>query len=302
MKRIRLALTALLVGGFMFATPSPAFAEQAFAEVTCAKGDGEERTFPIGWDNSNSFFEGKGDIPRLYCEGGFSQPYNFYVRDNLPPDSPLRWYNGIAPVVEPTPEPTLEPTPEPSLEPTLEPSPEPVPSIEPSLNPEPTPTPEPSQSESPSIEPTPEATESTEPVITPTVEPEPAPTPSVSEIAPVPVVEPTPTPSLIAPTPTPSESIQEVAQVTPEPTPSEIVAPDLVPDLMPTPPVVVIDQTVALEVPALLDGVIGITAIFEAAEAFMNIGSDMTPEQRDESQSVVVAAVIVGQLAMRKTK
>jgi hypothetical protein len=111
----------------------------------------------------------------------------------------------------------------------------------------------------------------------------------------VPVVEPTPIPSLIEPTPTPSESIQEVVQVEP-------VAPDLVPDLMPTPPVVVIDQTVALEVPALLDGVIGITAIFEATEAFMNIGSDMTPEQRAESQSVVVAAVIVGQLAMRKTK
>jgi hypothetical protein len=275
MKRIRVALTALIVGGFMFATSSPAFAEQAFAEVTCATPDGTEQTFSIGWDNSNQFFDGRGEIPRLYCEGGYANGYPIYVRDNLPANSPLRWYNGIAPV--------------------LEPSPEPIPSVEPSLNPEPTPTPEPSQSESPSIEPTPEATESTEPVITPTVEPEPAPTPSVSEIAPVPVVEPTPTPSLIAPTPTPSESVQEVVQVEP-------VAPNLVPDLVPAPPVVVIDQTVALEVPALLDGVIGITAIFEAAEAFMNIGSDMTPEQRDESQSVVVAAVIVGQLAMRKTK
>jgi hypothetical protein len=298
MKRIRVALTALIVGGFMFATSSPAFAEQAFAEVTCATPDGTEQTFSIGWDNSNQFFDGRGEIPRLYCEGGYANGYPIYVRDNLPADSPLRWYNGIAPVVELTPEPTLEPTPE-IIEPTpvvtQSPEPEPTASVVPSLNPEPTPTPEPSQSESPSIEPTPEATESTEPVITPTVEPEPAPTPSVSEIAPVPVVKPTPTPSLIEPTPTPSESVQEVVQVEP-------VAPNLVPDLVPAPPVVVIDQTVALEVPALLDGVIGITAIFEAAEAFMNIGSDMTPEQRDESQSVVVAAVIVGQLAMRKTK
>jgi hypothetical protein len=47
-----------------------------------------------------------------------------------------------------------------------------------------------------------------------------------------------------------------------------------------------------------LANIIGVTAIFEAAEAFMNIGSDMTPEQREESQSVVVAAVIVTQLAM----
>jgi hypothetical protein len=46
----------------------------------------------------------------------------------------------------------------------------------------------------------------------------------------------------------------------------------------------------------------GIVALFEAAEAFMNIGSDMTDEQREESQSVVVAAVIVTQLAMRKSK
>ena len=274
MKRVRLALTALLVGGFMFATSSPAFAEQAIAEVTCATAEGTEQTFSIGWDNFNQFFDGRGEIPRLYCEGGYANGYPIYVRDNLPADSPLRWFNGIAPV--------------------LEPSPEPIPSVEPSLNPEPTPTPKPSQSESPSIEPTPEATKSTEPVITPTVEPEPAPTPSVTEIAPVPVVEPTPTPSLIAPTPKPSES------ATVEPLP---VASNLVPNLEPTPePVLVIEQTVALEVPVLLDGIIGVTAIFEAAEAFMNVGSDMTPEQREESQSVVVAAVIVGQLAMRKIK
>jgi len=280
MKRIRVALTALLVGGFMFATSSPAFAEQAFAEVTCAKGDGAEKTFAIGWDNSNSFFDGKGDIPRLYCEGGYSQPYNFYVSDNLPADSPLRWYNGIAPVLEPTPEviePTLEPVP--SIEP------EPVPSVVESLNPEPTPIPEPTQSESP--EPTPEVTETTEPVIEPTVEPEPAPTPEVSQIAPVPVVEPSPTPS---------ESLAE-----PTPTPSEIVAPDLAPDLVPAPEPVN-DQVVTLAVPSALAGVPGIVALFQAAEAFMNIGSDMTDEQREESQSVVVAAVIVGQIAMRKTK
>jgi hypothetical protein len=42
----------------------------------------------------------------------------------------------------------------------------------------------------------------------------------------------------------------------------------------------------------------GITAIFESVEAFMNIGSDMTDEEREESQSVVVAAVIVTQLAL----
>jgi hypothetical protein len=265
MKRIRVALTALLVGGFMLATPSPAFAEQAFAEVTCAKGDGVENTFAIGWDNSDPFFEGKGDIPRLYCEGGYSQPYNFYVSDNLPADSPLRWYNGIAPELEPTPE-VVEPEPVESIEP------EPVPSVVPSLNPEPTPIPEPTQSESPSIEPTLEPKPSPEPSVEPTTEPTPTPTPTVSQVAPEPVVEPSP------------------------------IASDLVPNLVPTEVVQESVQVVALEVPSALASIPGITAIFESVEAFMNIGSDMTDEEREESQSVVVAAVIVGQLAMRKTK
>jgi hypothetical protein len=35
----------------------------------------------------------------------------------------------------------------------------------------------------------------------------------------------------------------------------------------------------------------------KAAEAIMAIGSDMTPEEREESQGVVVAAIIIGQLA-----
>jgi hypothetical protein len=109
----------------------------------------------------------------------------------------------------------------------------------------------------------------------------------VSQVAPVPVVEPSPTPS---------ETVAE-----PTPTPSEIIAPDLAPDLVPAPEPVN-EEVVVLEVPSALASVPGIVALFEAAEAFMNIGSDMTDEEREESQSVVVAAVIVGQLAMRKTK
>jgi hypothetical protein len=194
------------------------------------------------------------------------------------------------PPVIPTPEPTLEPTPEivePTPVATQTPEPEPTASVVPSLNPEPTPIPEPSQSESPSIEPTPEPTPSPEPVVIPVPEPTPSPEPSVPDVEPVPVVEPTPTPS---------ESAQELVQVSPEP-----VAPDLVPDLVPAPEPVN-EQVVILEVPSALASVPGIVALFEAAEAFMNIGSDMTDEQREESQSVVVAAVIVTQLAMRKSK
>jgi hypothetical protein len=259
----------------MLLSPSSAFAESVMTTITCATPDGVQQEFEVGWDNSNEFFDGRGDIPRLYCEGGYAGSYTVYVSDLLALDDPLRWYNGIAPepIESVEPEPTLEPSPEPI--PSVEP--EPVPSVVESLNPEPTPTPEPSQSESPSIEPTPEPTPSPEPVVIPVPEPTPTPEPSVPDVEPVPVVEPTPTPS---------ESVQELVQVEP-------VAPDLVP---------VNDQVVTLEVPSALASVPGIVALFEAAEAFMNIGSDMTDEQRQESQSVVVAAVIVTQLAMRKSK
>lgn len=164
---------------------------------------------------------------------------------------------------EPPVLPSPEPTPEPSM-PVVSPTPEPLDT--------PTPTPSPIIEATQIPEPTPEPTTSPEPSVTPTPEPTPTPTPSPSEIAPVPVVEPTP------------------------------IASDLVPNLEPTPEPTESAQVVALEVPSALASVPGIVAVFQAAEAFMNIGSDMTDEQREESQSVVVAAVIVGQLAIRKIK
>jgi hypothetical protein len=185
---------------------------------------------------------------------------------------------GVPVEVEPAPAPPsfteppviVTPTPEPSPVPSMPvelPTPEPLDS--------PTPTPSPIIEATQAPEPTPEVTVSPEPSVTPTPEPSPTPAPSVSEVAPVPVVEPSP------------------------------IASDLVPNLEPTPeptPEPVNEQVVILEVPSALASVPGIVAVFEAAEAFMNIGSDMTDEEREQSQSVVVAAVIVGQLAMRKTK
>jgi len=249
----------------MVFTPTNAYAEQALAEVTCGRDDGTERTFSIGWDNANQFFNGKGDIARLYCEGGFSNGYPVYVRDNLPLDSPLRWYNGIVPILEPVPSP----------------SPEPVQSVEPTLDPEPTPIPEPTQTESPTPE----------PEVTPDVTPiaEPTPSPSQESVVPVPV-EPTPTPE-VEPTPSPSPTIEElVPEITPEPQPTMAVP-------APVSPVEEFLAQVDIELPTYLESVPGAVQIAMAAEAIMAIGSDMTPEEREESQGVVVAAVIVGQLA-----
>jgi hypothetical protein len=268
---------ALFVGGLMFVQPVTVFANQGLTTVICANDAGEQITRQIGWDNSNQFFEGKGDIPRLYCEGGFAGPYTTYISDDLPIDSPLRYYAGIAPTPSPTPSPsvTIEPTPMPSLEPSLEPSP--TPTLEASIEP----TPEPTQTLEPLPTPTP-SEPSPLPVVTPEppLEPTPTTTPTQSpEPPPVPVVE-TPEPTA-EPSPTPIE---------PSPTPSPI------PSLDP--------QVVALEVPTQLMAIPGIEELAKAAEAIMNIGSDMTPEQREESQAVVVGAVLVGQIAasIRKVK
>jgi hypothetical protein len=254
---------ALFVGGLMLVQPASVFADQGLTTVICANDAGEQITRQIGWDNSNQFFEGKGDIPRLYCEGGFAGPYTTYISDDLPIDSPLRYYAGLVPEPSPTPSPsvTIEPTPTPSLEPSIEPSP--IPSLEP--------TPEPSPNEPspvlvvppvPQLEPT--------PTVTPTQSPEPPPVPVVE--TPEPTAEPSPTP------------------IEPSPTPSPI------PSLDP--------QEVTLEVPTQLMAIPGIEELAKAAEAIMNIGSDMTPEQREESQSVVIGAVLVGQIAasIRKVK
>jgi len=260
---------ALFVGGLMFVQPVPVFADQGLTTVICADPEGNQVTRQIGWDNSNQFFEGRGDIPRLYCEGGFAGPYTTYISDDLPADSPLRWYAGIAPTPSPTPSPsvTIEPTPMPSLEPSLEPSPTPT--------------------LSPSIEPTPEPTQTPEPLPTPTPS-----EPSLEPVVPTaPTLEPSPTP-----TPTPEPEPTPVPVVgTPEPTAEP--SPTPIPSLEPIPTPSLDPQVVALEVPTQLMAIPGIEELAKAAEAIMNIGSDMTPEQREESQAVVVGAVLVGQIA-----
>jgi len=260
----------------MLLSPSSAFAESVMTTITCATPDGQQQEFGVGWDNSNEFFNGRGEIPRLYCEGGYAGIYTIYVSDALPLDDPRRWFNGVALLPEP-----VESS-----------QPEPVPSIESSLNPEPTPIVEPTQEPTPDVTPTETATPTAEPIPVTTQAPEPTPEATVS---PLPIVTPEP-----EPTPTPEPIVSEIA---PEPVvkPSPIAS-NLVPDLVPAEVVQESVQVVTLEVPSALQNIIGIAEIFAAAEAFMNIGSDMTDEQREESQSVVVAAVLVGQLAMRKIK
>jgi hypothetical protein len=278
----RLALTAFIVGFLMLVSPSPVYSVElgpVQASITCANETGEVRTIPTGWDPRNRYFEGKGDIARLFCEGGHAGTgWTIYVSDTLDPQDPRRYYNGIIP----TPEPTIEPTP--SLEPTPTPEPEPTPL--PSLTAEPEPSIEPTSTpvEPIQIEPTPEA------LVTPTQLPPP---PVTQEIPPTPTPTPTPEPtSEPTPTPTPTPTIE------PSPTPIISAPTEVEPTPTPTNP-----QEVTIQLSPTLEAIPGAAQLVAAAEAIMNIGADMTDEQRDEAQTVAVSALIVTQLAqVRKIK
>ena len=203
--------------------------------------------------------------------------------------------------------PTLEPSPQPS-----EPSPQPTETSEPPLEPSPTPTP----SLSPSRPPLPPVI----PVVTPSPTPE-QPTSSPSPEAPVPTESPVPSPS---PSSTDDPSNNNIIDgLTAE---ESIALNELLTEYGPTdaisfesfqesgldyenlPP----DQPVMLENGVILTAEVAdalqifenpsellLTALTDpgkALKAFASIGADMTPEQRKETQAVVVASVIVGQL------
>ncbi len=178
------------------------------------------------------------------------------------------------------------------------------------IEPSPTPTPTPTQTEI--LIPSPEPTQS------PTEEPSPTPT-DLFTATPEPSSESTPEqntnnqqsePILIQEIPSPTP---EIIQPEIEVTESEIIEP-IVEEQTSEIPLVEeqfteeqiqqqIDQqyieqnTIELSVPTALENIPGAEQIFAATEAILNVGSDMTQEQREESQSVVVAAIVVSQIA-----
>ena len=223
--------------------------------------------------------------------------------------------NYVEPSPTPSPEPTQSPTPEPTLEPSpqpSEPSPQPTETSEPPLEPSPTPTP----SLSPSRPPLPPVV----PVVTPSPTPE-QPTSSPSPEAPVPTESPVPS---LSPSSTDNPSNNNIIDgLTAE---ESIALNELLTEYGPNdaisfesfeesgldyenlPP----DQPVMLENGVIITAEVAdaleifenpsellLTALTDpgkALKAFASIGADMTPEQRKETQAVVVASVIVGQL------
>jgi hypothetical protein len=265
------SLRIISVGFFVFFMvwqPIPAYAAQASATVICQDSNGNQQTYGIGWNNENDYFLDKGNIPQHFCEGGFAGEFTTFVSvvsfDGGELDPALLYHPDYVPDTEPDPVPSPGPSPEVSQEPeVIEPSPEPT------IEPTPEPTPE------PTIEPSPE----------PTVEPQPEP-------APVPPVEPTPEPQ-----PTLNSPVSPVEPITPETSPSPTPAPVepstslIEPEIENTP----IENLLMLPQLAL-------EQVAKLVENLRSIGSDMSPEVREQSQQVIVASVIVTQVALAGRK
>jgi hypothetical protein len=192
-------------------------------------------------------------------------------------------------IPEPSPSPTVtEPTPEPSPSLTESPTPSPTPT-QTSSSPTPEPTPEPS-SPSPSPTDTPQPTESPEVPTGPTQEPsEPDPVPSVEFLQPTEL-----------PTPDVQDTLEEVVDESFNDFPSSLEN-DL-PSLEETLPT---DETESLleflpelSLESLQETFQEISETITAAlSTVSNLGSDLTPEEREQAQQVVLAAVIVTQLS-----
>ena len=252
---------------FMAWQPLPAYSAQASAYVTCQNSVGETQEFGIGWNNENDYFLDKGNIPQHFCEGGFAGEFTTFVSvvsfDRSELDSTLLYHPNYVP--SPSPEPVPSPEPSPEVSPTpevIEPTPEPT--VEP--------TPEVIE---PSLEPSPEVTE------------EPAPQP-----APQPVVEATPEPE-----PTVISLVTPVEPITPEISPSPTPAP-VEPSPSPTEPEI---ETTPLknllQLPQL-----ALEQVAKLVDNLRSIGSDMSPEVREQAQQVIVASVIVTQVALAGRK
>lgn len=193
------------------------------------------------------------------------------------------------PTIEPTPEPTVEPSPSPSPE---EPSPSPTPEVTPSPNPTQTPSPTPSPEVT--VEPSPEPTT---PVI-PEPEPSQTPEPEIPTL-PLPQEPEQTTPPTIEPEVLPEETLPPVTEEpSPKPTPSE-------PE--PTKEEILEQLMLAAEEddPQLPEELLAIPligdiagAVLDAFNALGNVGADMTPEVREQSEKVIIASVIASQIAI----
>ncbi len=201
----------------------------------------------------------------------------------FPTGTYLLTWSGVTTIPTATPTPTI--TPQPTIEPT--PTSEPTPSA----TPEPTevsPTPTPTQESTPLPTQEPITDNSNDEAISVQVTPETLPTPEPTQTA---TLEP--------------EIIEQIIE--PETIETPIIEPELSVEELEEQiqeqinELYIAENTIELEIPTALAEIPGVEQIFAATEAILNVGSDMTQEQREESQSVVVGAIIVTQIASMAT-
>lgn len=216
--------------------------------------------------------------------------YALMCCNQTPTGSYLLTWNGVATI------PTLSPSPTPSTEPTPTTEPTPSPTQTETESPSPTPT----QSPTEQVSPTPTATDS----FTPTPEP----TTSQTQEETNQQTEPEVIVPVATPLPTQEPETQDLSEQELETQQETVVdqsneTPILDEQFTPEQIQEQIDQeyitenTIQLSIPTSLENIPGLTEIFAATEAILNVGSDMTQEQREESQSVVIASIVVTQIA-----
>jgi uncharacterized protein YoxC len=202
----------------------------------------------------------------------------------------------VPPVVTPTPGPTVIPDPTPTEEPTLEPTPEPEPTQEPTPEPEPTeePTEELSPEPSPSIEPTPDSTPTEEPEEEKIViEAE-----DLPEVISAELLSQLDLTKIVATdlTEAQADALVEAAMETFETAEKGSEEYEQALDALMVAAQqddIVLDPAIAA-IPLLGDAVQGLT---DALNFMSNVGSDMSPETREESEKVVVSAIVASQVA-----
>jgi hypothetical protein len=233
-----------------------------------------------------------------------------------------------SPTPTPTATPTPTPTPTPTETPTESPSPTPTPTETPSPDPTPSPTPDPVQPDpnpQPTFEPEPVVIEEPEPIVIeepqpePVIEPSPEPTPS-EEI--IPVEEETNNAIeelLVNEEEITDEQLENIAELLIENYEVDESMPvaDLIEGLNDEQTLEFLEQLDENQIIEYREGVeleAGVAVVFEqlsdpaallgefvsdpgqVLEALGQLGADMTEEEREDSQSVVVATVIVGQM------
>lgn len=219
-----------------------------------------------------------------------------YIASNgtqFPTGSYVLTTNLIVATPVPTPSPTVtEPTPEPSPSLTESPTPSPTPT-QTSSSPTPEPTPEPS-SPSPSPSDTPQPSESPTVPIGPTQEPN--------------VPDPEPSEESLEPSPLPSPDVQDTLEVIVDSSPSDF--PSSLENELP-----LLEETLSTnETESLLEFLPELSleslqetfqqiseTITETLSTVSNLGSEFTPEEREQAQQVVLGAIIVTQLSAAAT-